>query len=53
MGRPQEAIRRLDDILSVDADDARALQILAVAKELAAGDLAKKDALPAAQRSNF
>jgi len=53
MGRPQEAIRRLDDILSVDADDARALQILAVAKELAAGDLVKKDALPAAQRSNF
>jgi tetratricopeptide (TPR) repeat protein len=53
MGRPQEAIRRLDDILSVDADDARALQILAVANELAAGDLAKKDALPAAQRSNF
>ena len=53
MGRPQEAIRKLDDILSVDADDARALQILAVANELAAGDLAKKDALPAAQRSNF
>ncbi len=53
MGRPQEAIRRLDDILSIDADDARALQILAVANELAAGDLAKKDALPAAQRSNF
>ena len=53
MGRPQEAIRRLDDILSIDADDARALQILAVANELAAGNLAKKDALPAAQRSNF
>lgn len=53
MGRPQEAIRRLDDILSINADDARALQILAVANELAAGDLAKKDALPAAQRSNF
>lgn len=51
MGRPQEAIRRLDDILSVNADDARALQILAVAKELAAGEVAK--ALPAAQRSNF
>lgn len=53
MGRPQEAIRRLDDILSVNADDAKALQILAVAKELAAGEVAKKDALPAAQRSNF
>jgi len=38
-------------ILSVNADDARALQILAVAKELAAGEVAK--ALPAAQRSNF
>ncbi|HZY71525.1 MAG TPA: tetratricopeptide repeat protein [Edaphobacter sp.] len=53
IGRPQEAIRRLDDILAIDADDARALQILAVANELAAGDLAKKNTLPAAQRSNF
>lgn len=53
MGKPQEAIRRLEDILSVDADDAKALQILAVANELAAGDLAKKDALPAAQRFDF
>jgi tetratricopeptide (TPR) repeat protein len=53
MGKPQEAIRTLEDILSVDADDAKALQILAVANELAAGDLAKKDVLPAAQRSNF
>jgi tetratricopeptide (TPR) repeat protein len=52
MGRPQEAIRRLRDILSLDSDDAETLQILAVANELAAGDLAKKKTLPAAQASH-
>jgi tetratricopeptide (TPR) repeat protein len=52
MGRPQEAIRRLRDILSLDSDDAQTLQILAVANELAAGDLAKRRTLPAAQASH-
>jgi len=52
MGRPQEAIRRLRDILSLDSDDAQTLQILAVANELAAGDLAKETTLPAAQASH-
>jgi tetratricopeptide (TPR) repeat protein len=52
MGRPQEAIRRLRDILSLDSDDAQTLQILAVANELAAGDLAKDTTLPAAQASH-
>lgn len=53
MGRVQEAIPRLHDILSVDEDDVKALQILAVAKELAAGDLTRKGTLPVAQPSNF
>jgi len=52
MGRPQEAIRRLRDILLLDSDDAQTLQILAVANELAAGDLAKETTLPAAQVSH-
>ena len=52
MGRPHEAIRRLRDILSLDSDDAQTLQILAVANELAAGDLAKETTLPAAQASH-
>lgn len=52
MGRPQEAIRRLRDILSLDSDDAETLQILAVANELAAGNHAKKRTLPAAQASH-
>jgi tetratricopeptide (TPR) repeat protein len=52
MGRPQEAIRRLRDILSLDSDDAETLQILAVANELAAGDLANKRTLPAAEASH-
>jgi tetratricopeptide (TPR) repeat protein len=51
-GRPQEAIRRLRDILSLDSDDAETLQILAVANELAAGDLAKETTLPASQASH-
>jgi tetratricopeptide (TPR) repeat protein len=33
LGRPEEAIRRLRDILSTDPDDAETLQILAVAQE--------------------
>ncbi|MCU1225661.1 MAG: hypothetical protein JWQ42_3754 [Edaphobacter sp.] len=53
MGRVQEAIQRLRDILSVDEDDAGALQILAVARELAAGDLTKKGTLPKAQPTGF
>jgi len=52
MGRPHEAIRRLRDILSLDSDDAQTLQILAVANELATGDLAKETTLPAAQASH-
>jgi tetratricopeptide (TPR) repeat protein len=52
MGRPQEAIRRLRDILSLDSDDAETLQILAVANELAAGDLAKERTLPGAEASH-
>jgi tetratricopeptide (TPR) repeat protein len=54
MGRTQEAIRRLRDILSLDPDDAETLQILAVANELAAGtDATKKQALPPAETSHF
>ena len=49
MGRPQKTIRRLRDILSLDSDDAETLQILTVANELAAGDLANKGTLPAAE----
>jgi tetratricopeptide (TPR) repeat protein len=53
MGRAQEAIRRLRDILSLDSDDAETLQILAVANELASGDLAQKKTLPEAQASHY
>jgi tetratricopeptide (TPR) repeat protein len=52
VGRPEEAIRRLRDILSMDADDAESLQILAVANELAAGDMARKQTLPLSQASH-
>jgi tetratricopeptide (TPR) repeat protein len=52
MGKTQEAIRRLRDILSLDADDVETLQILSVANELAAGNLAtNKGTLPQAQPS--
>jgi tetratricopeptide (TPR) repeat protein len=51
-GRAEEAIRRLRDILSIDADDAETLQILAVANEVAAGNVAVKRTLPAAQASH-
>ncbi len=36
LGRPEEAIRRLRDILFIDPDDAETLQILAVANEYSA-----------------
>jgi tetratricopeptide (TPR) repeat protein len=52
IGKPEEAIRRLRDILSLDSDDAETLQILAVANELAASDLANKRTLPPAQVSH-
>ena len=51
-GRAEEAIRRLHDILTIDADDAESLQILAVANELAAGNLAVKKTLPATQSAH-
>ena len=51
-GRAEEAIRRLRDILSIDADDAETLQILAVANEVAAGNVGVKKTLPAAQASH-
>jgi tetratricopeptide (TPR) repeat protein len=51
-GRAEEAIRRLRDILSIDADDAETLQILAVANELAAGNLGVKKNLPSPQTSH-
>lgn len=54
MGRIQETIRRLRDILSLDPDDAETLQILAVANELAAGNNpARKQTLPPPQTSHF
>jgi tetratricopeptide (TPR) repeat protein len=51
-GKTEEAIRRLRDILSLDSDDAETLQILAVANEVAGGNLAVKKNLPAAQTSH-
>jgi tetratricopeptide (TPR) repeat protein len=51
-GRAEESIRRLRDILSIDADDAETLQILAVANEVAAGNLDVKTTLPAAKVSH-
>jgi tetratricopeptide (TPR) repeat protein len=47
LGRPDEAIRRLRDILSTEPDDAETLQILAVAKESAAGSSAQIAMTPA------
>jgi predicted Zn-dependent protease len=52
LGRADEAIPRLRDILSIDPDDPETLQILAVANELAVGNSAKKQTLPAAQTSH-
>jgi len=51
-GRAEEAIRRLRDILTLDADDAVTLQILAVANEVAAGNLGVKKNLPSPQTSH-
>jgi tetratricopeptide (TPR) repeat protein len=51
-GKTEEAIRRLRDILSLDADDAETLQILAVANEVAAGNLGMKKNLPSAQTAH-
>lgn len=51
LGRPEEAIRRLRDILSIDPDDAETLQIMAVAKELASGDRSKQKTMPEVQPS--
>ena len=52
MGRVQEAIRRLRDILAVDGNDAETLQILAVAEELGSSGGAKQKSLPAPQPSH-
>jgi tetratricopeptide (TPR) repeat protein len=49
-GKPEEAIRRLRDILALDADDAESLRILAVAEELAAGRTVAQKTLPAPSR---
>ena len=51
MERPQEAIRRLQDILALEPDDAETQRILNVAKELAAGQSGLKKKLPAPQSS--
>ncbi len=51
LGRADEAIRRLRDILAIDSEDAETLQIMAVAKEVAAGNLTRQETLPAAQAS--
>jgi len=47
LGRTEEAIRRLRDILDLDPDDAQALQILSVAKEYEAKKPGNTAALPA------
>jgi tetratricopeptide (TPR) repeat protein len=52
LGRADEAIPRLRDILSIDPNDPETLQILAVAKELAGGDQARKQTLPAPQATH-
>ena len=51
-GKTEEAIRRLRDILSLDADDPETLQILAVANEVAAGKPGVKKNLPSAQTAH-
>ena len=52
MGRTQEAISRLRDILSLEPGDAESLQILAVANELVTGNHTNKKNLPAPQSSH-
>jgi tetratricopeptide (TPR) repeat protein len=51
MGRTQEAIRRLRDILAFDPSDPETLQILAVANELANGRPGEEKTLPTPQSS--
>jgi tetratricopeptide (TPR) repeat protein len=46
LGRMEEAIRRLRDILDLDPDDAETLQILAVAKEYEVQRVGKVPSLP-------
>lgn len=46
MGRTEEAIRRLRDILDLDPDDAQTLQILSVAKENEVKRVGKAPSLP-------
>jgi predicted Zn-dependent protease len=46
LGRTDEAIRRLRDILDLDPDDAQTLQILAVAKEYELKRAGKGPTLP-------
>jgi tetratricopeptide (TPR) repeat protein len=46
LGRTDEAIRRLRDILAVDPDEAETLQILAVANEMATASPGKKRSPP-------
>ncbi|RZU29710.1 tetratricopeptide repeat protein [Edaphobacter modestus] len=50
IGRTQEAIERLKEILAIDPDDAKTIQILTVANEIAAGNLSEKETLPESQR---
>jgi tetratricopeptide (TPR) repeat protein len=52
LSRPDEAIRRLRDILTIDPDDAETLRILAAAKELANGGRTSGKTLPQLQSSH-
>jgi tetratricopeptide (TPR) repeat protein len=52
MGRTQEAISRLRDILSLEPGDPESLQILAVANELVTGNRKNTQNLPAPQSSH-
>lgn len=52
MGRIRQALSLLQDILSMDSDDAETLQIMAVAKELASGHMENKHRLPEPQSSH-
>lgn len=52
LGRTEEAIRRLRDILTIDSDDAETLQILAVANEFAAGGSGQNPTLPSAETAH-
>lgn len=52
LSRPDEAIRRLRDILAIDPDDAETLRILAAAKELANNGRTSGKNLPQLQSSH-